>query len=103
MPKLILRAIQYHPDTGAVALLLEHDFGGTFANTTEAALTARMTGLGENWGNAEALAEAQAWVDADPRLGGKGYVVELPAPPAPPTPPEPATESSPSGSEAPRG
>jgi hypothetical protein len=87
MPTLILRTIQLHPDTGAVALLLEHDLGSVFAITTEAALRARMPNPGDNWGNDEALAEAQAWVDADPRLAGKGYTVTLPPPaPAPPTP-----------------
>ena len=52
----ILRSIQYHPDTGAVALLLEHPLGSFFVNTTEAALSARCAGV---WGNPEALAEAQ--------------------------------------------
>jgi hypothetical protein len=87
VPSLLLRTIQFHPDTGAVALLLEHDLGSVFATTTEVALRARMPSPGENWGNAETLAEAQAWVDADPKLAGKGYTVTLPPEPAPPAPP----------------
>lgn len=93
MPDILLRTIQYHPTTGEVAMLLEHDFGSVLANTTEAALAARLPSPADNWGNDEALAEAQAWVDADVRLGGKGYVVAWPAPPAlvaPAIVPEPA-------------
>ena len=75
--KLTLRNIQYHPDTGAVALLLEHALGSFFVNTTEAALTARMPSASGTWGNDEALAEATAGVEA--RFPGEGYAVALPA------------------------
>src|SRR4051812_26462224 len=106
MLEIVLQTAQFQFGTGAVALLLEHDFGSVFATTTEAALRARMTVQGENWGNDEALAEAQAWVDADPKLGGKGYVVVMPAPLTPLTPltaveapPVPALPPAPAGPE----
>lgn len=75
--ELILRNIQYHPDTGAVALLIAHDLGSFFVNTTEAAMEARLTGGATVWGNDEALAEAAAGVET--RFPGKGYTVALPA------------------------
>jgi hypothetical protein len=101
MPEITLRTAQFHFGTDAVALLLEHDFGSLFANTTEAALRARMASPGDNWGNDEALAEAQSWVDADPRLGGKGYVVVLPPAPFPIPVDEPAATELPVANPAP--
>ena len=92
-----LRNIQYHPDTGAVALLLEHALGSFFVNTTEAALTARMPSASGTWGNDEARAEAIAGVEA--RFPGEGYTVVLPPPPpvevAPAMPVEVAPAMSP--------
>ena len=77
--ELILRNIQYHPDTGAVALLLEHDLGSFFVTTTEVAMEARLAAGATTWGNDEALAEAAIGLEA--RFPGKGYTVVLPAPP----------------------
>lgn len=82
---IILRNIQYHPGpvSGPVALLLEHSFGSFFVNTTEAALDARLPDGATTWGNAEALAEAQAKVDVLYPM--ESHVVALPeAPTAPP-------------------
>lgn len=87
--ELRLRNVQYHPDTGAIALLIEHDLGSFFVNTTEQT-------VGDRWGNAEMLAAAQAGVDE--RFPGKGFTVVIPEPPAPPEAPAleaPAPEPAP--------
>lgn len=79
--QLTLRNIQYHPtadDSGPVALLLEHELGSFFVNTTEPALLAHAFAGATTWGNREALAEAIAGVEA--RFPGKGYTVVLPTP-----------------------
>ena len=79
---LTLRNIQYHPtskDTGALAMLIEHPIGSFFVPTTEAALAKRCA-PGSVWGNAEALAEAQAGVDA--KFPGQGFTVVIPDSPA---------------------
>ena len=79
-----LANIQFHPDTGTVALLVTHPMapGGFYLNTTEAALQARMDPPGENWGNDEAVAEGQALLDVHPLYGGNGYTLVLATPPA---------------------
>jgi hypothetical protein len=86
--ELVLKDIQYHPDTGNVAMLLVPDIGGGFyANSTEPELAALAPpGMPEGyWANAECLLAAQAFVDAV--KPGKGYVVVFPPTPAPQDPP----------------
>jgi hypothetical protein len=80
-----LKSAQYHFDTGAVALLVMHPLffpGGAYLNSTEDALQARTTPAGNNWGNAEALAEAQALAAVDERFAGLDYRIILAPPPA---------------------
>ncbi|MDB4882888.1 MAG: hypothetical protein JWL95_1654 [Gemmatimonadetes bacterium] len=83
--QITLRNIQYHPNSGAVALLLEHELGAFFVNATQDELTLRTPGGVGVWGDAEALAAAQAGVDA--QFPTSGYTVVLP--PLPPEPPAP--------------
>ena len=81
-----LRTVQFHPDTGAVALLIEqrlgeHVLSSFFVVTTEEALHALApTGTPAGyWSNEEALAEGQRGLDE--RFPGEGLVLEfLPAP-----------------------
>lgn len=77
MTNIILRNVQYQPNQPAVALFCEHPMAPFFLNTTQSAMTARANG--GVWGDAEALAEAQAGVDA--KWPGQGFVVVLPASP----------------------
>jgi hypothetical protein len=62
---VLLRNVQYHPGADAVALLIDPPapLRPFFVNTTQACLAAR-TEPGSQWGDAQAIAEAQAGVDA---------------------------------------
>jgi hypothetical protein len=69
--------IQYHPNRGTATLFLEHPIGAKdWVNTTEAALQAHAP-AGALWGDAEAVAVAQAHLDA--KFPGQGFVAALPA------------------------
>lgn len=78
---IILRNIQYHPNGESVALLIEHELGSFFVNTTQDALTALTPGGTGVWSDAEALTAAQAGVDE--RFPASSYTVVLPEPEVP--------------------
>ena len=73
--QITLRNVQYHPASEPVALLLEHDFGALFVNTTQSALQG-LAPAGALWGDSEALAAAQQGIAA--LFPGRGYTVVLP-------------------------
>lgn len=74
---ITLANVQYHPNSDAVALYLEPPapMGPILRPTTQAALQARAA-AGVPWSDAEALAEAQAIVDAE--FASWGFTVVLP-------------------------
>jgi hypothetical protein len=70
--------IQYHPTRGTATVFLEQLSIGAhdWVNTTEAALQA-LAPDGALWGDAEALAIAQAHLDT--KFPGQGFIAALPA------------------------
>lgn len=80
MPKInemVLRKIQFDPETGDVGYLLEHPMGALMPASTEERLEL-VSGTPDSWGNADCLVDAQRCVDEHPEIGGLGYVVVLP-------------------------
>ena len=86
MMQSYLRTVQFHPDTGAVALLIEqrlgeHVLSSFFVLSTEAELHALAPAKTPDgyWGNTEVLAAGQRGLDE--KFPGAGLVLAfLPAP-----------------------
>ena len=95
--RLTIRNVQFHPNDGPVAVLVENALSQFYVNLDQKDLAARAGG--ENWGDDDVLAAVQANIDADARWAELHFVVEYP--PKPPTVavPEPAAPQPQFGTE----